>query len=239
MLAKCEFNLVKLDQTPKQISLKILLIDCQSICLHGTMNLLSSAYAGAEILAIKTADHAVNHIYEFQPDLVIMDILLPENSHTIPQVNTGKQLLKTLMYKYPRLNIFVQSTHIKTLIQIKNEIKNHQGGFIVGNKNLSPQEILTRVNLALQGVTHIKDIKGTYWESKIKPECLKVLYLAFKEGLQDKTIAQHICVSERMVRHYWDELQQSLNIDCSELKNQGKNIRAMTHIRAREEGLID
>ncbi len=240
MLAEFHLELVNFRQACSQeYSLKILLIDCQFICVSGTINLLSSAYTGVEILTIETTENVLYHVYQFQPDLVIMDILLPYSPHTLPKINIGQQLLKTLLNKYPSLNIFVQSNYIKTLVQLKNEIKTHQGGFIVGNKNLSPQEILTRVNLALQGVTHIKDIKGTYWESKIKPECLKVLYLAFKEGLQDKTIAQHICVSERMVRHYWDELQQSLNIDCSELKNQGKNIRAMTHIRAREEGLID
>lgn len=220
-------------------SVKILLIDCQSICVDGTINLLSSAYQNSDIVTIQAAAHAINYIDQFQPDLSIMDILLPGNPGEIAEINIGIELLKNLMNKYPKLNIFVQSNLIKTLVQIKSEIKKHQGGFIVGNKNLSNQEIITRVNLALQGITHIKDIQGIGWELKIKPECFKVLYLAFKEGLQDKTIAQHICVSERMVRHYWDELQQSLGIDCQELKYQGKNIRIITHIRAREEGLID
>ncbi|PLZ51862.1 response regulator, partial [Fischerella thermalis WC441] len=57
--------------------------------------------------------------------------------------------------------------------------------------------------------------------------------------LQDKAIAENIRVSERMVRHYWDKLQEALGIDCHELKNQGKNIRIITQIRAREAGLID
>ncbi|MFH7028827.1 MAG: hypothetical protein ACHBN1_26400 [Heteroscytonema crispum UTEX LB 1556] len=42
-----------------------------------------------------------------------------------------------------------------------------------------------------------------------------------------------------MVRHYWDRVQEALGIDCEELKNQGKNLRIVTQIRAREAGLID
>jgi hypothetical protein len=74
---------------------------------------------------------------------------------------------------------------------------------------------------------------------EVKPEWLKILKLAFREGLQDKAIVQHIYVSERMVRHYWDGIQNALNIDCEELKKQGKNLRTITHIKARELGLIN
>jgi DNA-binding NarL/FixJ family response regulator len=66
-----------------------------------------------------------------------------------------------------------------------------------------------------------------------------LLNLAFQEGLQDKVIAQHIFVSERMVRHYWDRLQTALGMDGDELRRQGKNLRIITQIRAREVGLID
>ncbi len=68
---------------------------------------------------------------------------------------------------------------------------------------------------------------------------MNLLTLAYQEGLQDKAIAQHISVSERMVRHYWLHLQEALGIDSEELKNQGKNLRIITRIRAREIGLID
>ena len=69
----------------------------------------------------------------------------------------------------------------------------------------------------------------------MKPEWLKLLNLAFEKGLQDKAIAENMCVSERMVRHYWSKLQDVLNIYPEE----GKNIRIQTEIKARLEGLID
>ncbi|MGB3656220.1 MAG: DNA-binding response regulator, partial [Rivularia sp. (in: cyanobacteria)] len=91
----------------------------------------------------------------------------------------------------------------------------------------------------MQGLTHTKGIKAINSGLEIKPEWIRLLNLAFEEGFQDKAIAAHICVSERMVRHYWFKLQLMLDINVEELRNQGKNLRVITHIRAREEGLID
>jgi hypothetical protein len=57
---------------------------------------------------------------------------------------------------------------VKALIRIKHEIDNHQGGFAIADKGLLEDEMLMRVNLALQGATHTKDIKAdpcarSYW----------------------------------------------------------------------------
>ena len=73
-------------------------------------------------------------------------------------------------------------------------------------------------------MTHTKDIKAIKSGLELKPEWLRLLNLAFEEGLQDKAIAAHICVSERMVRHYWFKLQEVLDMNVNELKNQGLGV---------------
>lgn len=220
-------------------TLKIFLIDGHEICLSGVLRLLYSQYPHAKIVTANTTENVLNQISLLEPDLVIMDIFLPEKQGVTARVCTGIQLLRELLDNYPKLNIVVQSEHVKKLVRIKSAIDTHQGGFTVADKSLSSKEMLMRVSWALQGLTHIKDIQSIYSELDIKPECLRLLNLAFQEGLQDKAIAENIRVSERMVRHYWDKLQEALGIDCHELKNQGKNIRIITQIRAREAGLID
>lgn len=149
--------------------------------------------------------------------------------------DTGVQLLRTFMKEFPNLNIVVQSAHVRTIVRIRPDIDAHKGGFTVADKSLSSQEMLTRVDWALQGLTHTKDIKGIHSGLEVKPEWLRVLSLAFEEGLQDKAIAERMCVSERMVRHYWSKLQDALNV----YPDDGKNIRIQTEMTAREEGLID
>lgn len=224
---------------PENASLKIFLIDSHEIFLAGAISVLRSQYPDAKFLTAQTADNAFVRVSIFEPDLVIMDISLLEKPGVMARTNTGLQLLKNLMKNYPNLNIVVQSEHIKKLVQMKSEIHAHQGGFTVVDKSLDSKEMLTRVNWALQGFTHIKEIKGIYSELELKPEWLKLLTLAYQEGLQDSAIAERICVSKRTVGYYWNKLQFVLGIDCEELKNQGKNIRIVTQIRAREAGLID
>lgn len=214
---------------------KILLIDDHELVIGGTIDVLRRHYPNAEILTAQTAENVDEQIEKFQPDVVVMDLSIPEKPGVAARTEVGIQLLKTLMKKYPNLNLVVQSAHVRTLVRIKPEIDAHKGGFTVADKSLSSKEMLTRVGWAMQGLTHTKDIKSIQAGLEFKPEWLTVLSLAFQEGLQDKAIADRMNVSERMVRHYWTKVQDALNVYPEE----GKNIRIQTEMRSREEGLID
>ncbi|WP_414569450.1 response regulator transcription factor [Nostoc sp. CCY 9925] len=215
--------------------LKILVIDDHESVLSGTVNVLQKHFPDAELMIAVNAQNALSQMTTSQPDIVVMDLSIPDNPKTTARPDTGVQLLRTLMKNYPHLNIVVQSANIRTLVRIRPDIDSHKGGFTVADKSLSTQEMLTRVDWALQGLTHTKDIKGIHSGLEVKPEWLRMLTLAFGEGLQDKTIAERMCLSERMVRHYWSKLQDTLDVYPEE----GKNIRIQTEMRAREEGLID
>jgi DNA-binding NarL/FixJ family response regulator len=225
-----------MQQIPSEKScLKFIVIDDHESVLNGTVEILRKNYPSAEFNTATNASYAFEQVINYQPDLLVMDLSIPEKPEMTAKVDTGIQLLKVLMENYSHLNLVVQSAHVKTLIRIRPYIDNHKGGFTVADKSLSTQEMLTRVDWALQGLTHTKDIKGIHSGLEVKPEWLKVLELAFEEGLQDKVIAKNMCISERMVRHYWSKLQDALNIYPEE----GKNIRIQTEMRARVEGLID
>ncbi|MCX7594483.1 MAG: response regulator transcription factor [Fischerella sp.] len=215
--------------------LKILVIDDHESVLGGTIEVLRRKYADAEFITAITAQQALNQVASMQPELVVMDLSLPESPGKIARPDTGVKLLRNLMKNYPNLNIVVQSAHVRTLVRLRPDIDVHKGGFTVADKSLSSQEMLTRVDWALQGLTHTKDIKGIHSGLEVKPEWLRVLTLAFEEGLTDKAIAERMCVGERMVRHYWSKLQDALDI----YPEDGKNMRIQTEMRAREEGLID
>lgn len=223
-----------MNQLP-QAEIKILVIDDHELVLDGTINLLIKQYPEANIFPAPTAQMARSQIEKYHPNLVIMDLSIPETSGTPAQTDIGIQLLKTIIKEYPTLNLVVQSTYVKSLVRIRPEIDAHKGGFTVADKSLSSQEMLTRVEWSLQGLTHTKDIKAIQTGLEVKPEWFTVLTLAFQQGLQDKAIAEKMNVSERMVRHYWTKVQDVLGIYPEE----GKNIRIQTEMRAREEGLID
>lgn len=218
---------------------KFFVVDSHKLYLNETVKILRSKYPKAEIISVAIAIDVLNQISRYKPNLLVMDISIAEKPGETPSVNTGMQLLKKIMLNYPQLNIVVQSSHIKKLVRIKPEIDARIKGFTVADKSLSTAEFLQRIDWSLQGLINTKDIPYINSASQVKPEWLRLLDLAFKEGLQDRIIARHICVSERMVRHYWERLQDALGLDCDELKNQGKNLRIVTQIRAREVGLID
>ena len=217
--------------TPEQ-PLKIVIVDDHRLLLSGTMSLVRDRFPEAQIFCAQTARDALAQVAEHLPKLVIADLSIPETSGTTAHIDRGLGLLRQLMQNYPDLNLMVQSSNVKVLIRLIPEIDAHQGGFTIADKSLPVETFLTRMEWALQGLTHTKDIQT---DLEVKPEWLEVLRLAFEEGLQDKAIGQAMFKSERMIRHYWSKIQDALEVYPEE----GKNIRALTQIRAREKGLID
>ncbi|MDY6936677.1 MAG: response regulator transcription factor [Cyanobacteriota bacterium] len=215
--------------------LKILVVDDHEIVLGGTIDLLKQQYPDAEIFTAQTARATLEQVKKVHPDLVVMDLSIPDSDGETARIDTGIQVLRTLMQTYSNLNLTVQSTYVRSLVRIRPEIDAHKGGFTAIDKSLSSQEMLTRLEWARQGVTHTKDIQGVQTGLEVKPEWLTLLGLAFGEGLQDKAIAKRMQVSERTVRHYWTKVQDVLEV----YPEAGKNIRIQTEMRAREEGLID
>jgi DNA-binding NarL/FixJ family response regulator len=219
---------------PEQGKLKILVVDDHELILSGTIDLLRRHYPQAEILTAKTTQNALHQVEKLQSDdLVIMDLSVPEIAGETAETNIGIQTIQTLMKNYPNLNLVVQSSYVKALVRIKADIDAHEGGFTVADKGLSSQDMLSRIDLALKGVTHTKDLKMPPGE--VKPEWLTVLNLAFEEGLEDKVIAERMQIALRTVRHYWTKIQDVLGV----YPEDGKSLRIQTEKRAREEGFID
>jgi DNA-binding NarL/FixJ family response regulator len=215
------------------VSLKFVVLDDHEAVLNGTVAVLRQQYPDVEIAVAQTSQQALQHINSAIPDLVVMDLAIPEAIGATARPDVGIQLLKTLLKQYPSLNLVVQSAHVRSLVRLKPEISTHEGGFAVVDKSLPMKDMLTRVDWALQGLLYTpKEMRAGL---EIKPEWLEVLQLAFQEGLQDKAIAERMNVSERSVRHYWSKIQDALEV----YPDAGKNIRIQTEMRSREEGLID
>ncbi|WP_414623720.1 response regulator transcription factor [Calothrix sp. CCY 0018] len=181
---------------------KVLVVDDHHLIISGTLNMLMHQYPDMEVFIAKTAEDALyeiekNHQENSLFDLIICDLSIPERTGKIVHIDTGIKLIKNLLNKYPTQNVMVQSSYAKALVRIKYEIDEHQAGFVIADKGISEQDILNRVNLAIQGGTHTKDIKTGL---ELKPEWLEVLSLAFDERLQDKVIAEKMHLHERTVR---------------------------------------
>ncbi len=212
---------------------KILVVDDHETVRNSTIAVLQQQYPNIDLYTASTAQEALILVESRKPDLAIIDLSMPEVAGQPARPDVGIHLLKTLMEKYPILNIVVQSAHARSLVRLKPAISSHEGGFTVADKSLPMREMLTKVDWALQGLIYTPREMRSGLE--VKPEWMQVLQLAFEEGLQDKAIAERMNLSERAVRHYWTKLQDALGV----YPDTGKNIRIQTELRAREEGLID
>ncbi|MBG1245169.1 response regulator transcription factor [Nostoc sp. NZL] len=221
---------------PVEKKLGILVVDDHQLILTGTLDVLNREYPKASIIKAQTGKDTLSHVQCYQFDLIMMDLSIPDRQGETAEIDTGIKLLQTLLKEYPHQNFMVQTSYVKALIRIKHEIDNHQGGFAIADKGLPENEMLMRVNLALQGATHTKDIKTGI---ELKPEWLDVLRLAFEESLTDRAIAERMYKSERAVRTYWTKIQDVLGVYPEDCKQSGRNMRILTEIRSREEGLID
>lgn len=213
--------------------MRFLVVDDHESVLIGIEGFLTQQYPGVNVYSALTVESALAKVQISSPELVIMDLSIPMINGEKASPESGLQLLRTLLEKYPMMNIVVQSAHVRSLARVKLLISSHEGGFTVADKSLSMKEILRIIDWSLQGLIYTP--KEVRLGLEVKPEWLEVLELAFIEGLQDKTIADRMCVSERTVRHYWTKIQDALSV----YPEDGKNIRIQTEIRARESGLID
>lgn len=208
-------------------------VDDHASVLEGTCSLLQAKYPEVKILTAIAADKVEVMVEETQPDLVIMDLSIPETFGGSSRIETGLQLLRSLLSNNPSLNFVVQSVHVRSLIRLKPMIDRHQAGFTIADKSLSSDQMLIKVDWALKGLLYTPPEMRTGLE--VKPEWLKVLQLAFVEELTDKVIARQMNVSERTVRHYWTRVQDALGVYPEE----GFNIRVQTYNKARQVGLLD
>ncbi|MEA5463532.1 response regulator transcription factor [Leptothoe sp. PORK10 BA2] len=210
-----------------------LVLDDHAAVLAGTFTVLQTRYPSSQITTTSTVAEAQALISSAVPDLLVMDLSIPAKAGDSSQIQNGLGFLKTLLADYPNLNIVVQSAHVQTLVRLKPSINAHKGGLTIADKSLTSDEMLTKVDWALQGLLYTPPEMRTGLE--VKPEWLQVIELAFNHSLTDKAIAQEMHVAERTVRYYWTRVQDALQV----YPNNSINIRVQTYVRAREVGLLD
>ncbi|NET33401.1 MAG: response regulator transcription factor [Cyanothece sp. SIO1E1] len=218
---------------------KLLVVDDHETTLSGTVAMLQQQYPQATILKAKTVQGVFEQLSNPLPELIVLDLSIPEKSGEYAQTEVGIRLLRKLMRDYPKLNFTVQSTYVNALVRVMPEISIHLGGFTIADKSLASEEMLARIEWACQGLTHTKDLRIGQPGFEVRSEWLEVMRLAFQEGLQDKAIAKQMNVSERTIRIYWTKIRDVLELYPDAEEENDKNPRIRTEIRARREGLID
>lgn len=198
----------------------------------GTVPPLQRAYPRAAIATAKDLQTAQQQIALYPPDLVIVDLSLPEVPNGPAKAEVGMQLLDSLIGSELAPNIMVLSTNVKPLVRLKPVINAYGGGFVAMDKSSPIEEMLRAVEMSLRGSTYLPPALRKRPEFDRK--WLKVLKLKYQEGLSDKAIAKEMGISDRTVRNYWVRIQDALGI----YEDPRLDLRMQIQNAARQAGLI-
>ena len=105
------------------------LVDDHTAILNGTAMSLKQEFPEAEIAMAQTAQEARQKLATLHPDLIIVDLSLPETKGATCRTETGINLLREFLEIYETYNFVVQSANVMSLVRIKPSIDAHQGGF--------------------------------------------------------------------------------------------------------------
>lgn len=218
-----------------QDKLKFLVVDDIEGMLKSTVQFLREKYPEAQIETAMTAEETRLKLNNFQPNLLVLDLQIPEKNGVETKIKTGVNLLEKLLDdKNLELNIVIVSRNPSVLVQLKDKIVSYyRGGFTITDK-ISDKQILTEVMTALRGGSHFNHIPELRSET-LKPDWLEVLQLAWYEELTDEAIATKKNIVLRTVRNYWGKIQEILKIDNED----HINLRIRTIKRAIKKGFLD
>lgn len=226
------------DNVPSALSLSpktsiFLIVDDHDAVLQCMVPILKASYPEALLLAAQDCQTARQQITQYRPDLVILDLELPEVLGTDAVCETGLELLRTVMQVDPASNILVLGTSVKPLIRLKSEIYRYPAGFTAADKTQPVPKVLKLIDLALRKSIYLPPEVRT--RAEFKPQWLMLLALKFQEGLSDKAIAMRMDVSTRTLRSYWLYIQDALEV----YDDPNKDLRVQIEHAARKAGLID
>lgn len=191
--------------------ISVVLADDHSILRAGLKLLLESQHDIQVVAEAENADRAIEACSKYMPDILILDISMPEGS--------GLPVIDKIKYDSPKTKTIVLTMHTD-IEWIKSSIAAGAHGYIV--KKYAETELLLAIRSVHQGIPFIK----TADESELRPRHLvdsagenilserelEVLkYIAY--GYTYDEIAKKIFVSVKSIETYRGRISKKLSLD--------------------------
>lgn len=220
------------DRSSEPVKQTFLAVDDHEAILEGTIPALKRKYPTAEIFTAQDVQTARKQLERYHPNLVIIDLSLPEKPGVTAKLEVGLNFLKSLMESKEAPNIMVLTSDTLPLVRLQAIIDTYEGGFAAMDKALPISEMLRLIDFALRGSIYLPT------EVRNRPEFdrkwIEMLNLKFGEGLTDKAIAKRMNITDRTVRNYWSRIQDALEVG----EEPDKDVRIQIELAARQLGLI-
>ncbi|RPE12596.1 DNA-binding response regulator [Chitinophaga lutea] len=190
--------------------IKVLLIDDHPIVMEGLKNLLSQQEDFTVAGCCSTGKEGLQAIETLAPDVVLLDINLPDVS--------GIDICRQVRKHDKDVRIIALSVHNERPV-IKNILGSGANGYVL--KNSVGEEIITAINAALNGETYLchaaRNIVSTIQEGELTeiPKITrreKEIMLLVSKGLTTAQIAEQLFISFHTVESHRKNLIEKFDV---------------------------
>jgi len=183
--------------------IRLLLADDHIVVRLGLRTLFESQSDLAVVAEASSGPDAVRLFLEQQPDVVLMDLRMPEGG--------GLDALKRIRESHPRARILILSS-FGSEEEIYQSLRAGARGYIL--KNADSEELLAAIRQVHAGRTWIPPgVAALYSDRAQRPELtqreMEILQCIF-EGLTNKEIAYRLSVAENTVKNHINNVMTKL-----------------------------
>ena len=208
-------NSAKTTSTPQPLVKRLLLVDDHPIMRHGLAQLIRNE-EGLEVCAeAGTARAGLDAVGEFKPDLVVIDLTLPDKN--------GLELLKDIQAVYPGTLCLVLSMHDESMYG-ERALRAGARGYIM--KEAAADHLITAARKVLNGGIYVSDSMASRMLEQVTGNRQKASTAAIDtltdrelevleligQGVATKLIAERLKISARTVEAHRAHIKEKLSI---------------------------
>lgn len=193
----------------------IMVVDDHSVVRMGLVTLLSRAPGFTVIGEAARAEEAVEKAIVLRPNVILMDVRLPDES--------GIECCRTIREKLPNTRVLMLTSYDDKDAALAAVIAGASGYLL---KQVEPEELLKAIRHVADGHTlldptltrgvieHLRSgsNRGPAGESELSERERSILKLV-GEGLTNREIAARLYLSEKTIRNYVSLILQKLNFN--------------------------
>ncbi len=200
-----------------KLGMKIIVVDDHILFREGLVNLLSSQADMHVIADVGTGQEAVRVALELEPDLILMDVGLPDMQ--------GFEAVKQILAKKPDLKVIMLTVHESDDLLIRSIIAGAKGYLI---KNLSINQLFTSIRSLEKGewalsramtgkvLDEFTRMAATMDQEDATPHNLTAreteVLAKVGDGMDNQQIGEELEISENTVRVHIHNIFEKLNL---------------------------
>jgi DNA-binding NarL/FixJ family response regulator len=194
-------------------TIRVLLVDDHEMVRAGIRTLLEGDFHFEVVAEASNGREAVERVAEFKPDVVLMDISLPEMN--------GLEAAAKIQEDFPRVRVIILSVNDAKPYVLK-ALHAGAAGYLL--KNVSRAELRNAIDTVVGGEIFLSStiskhvVSGLLQKSeaddplaKLSPRQREVLQL-LAEGFKSKEIAKKLTISVKTVEMHRGQLMKALDI---------------------------